>query len=193
MPLLPVRSTSCKGRAGAPAVETENEFIEVRLEVLAAQPVIDAQGPDLEVGKDPVDPGQHDVSGHVTDNMGIMGDVGGAGISGPIIGLGGGAGGEVGGEKGMKAGGRIIGNLAEADAPGAAAVILDLDGADDQHLALIAASAATGDRVVFGAAGGICFLRLDKAGKRAPPRGEHAAAKFGAEQPRRLIGAESEL
>jgi hypothetical protein len=31
------------------------------LEVLAAQPVIDAQGPNLKVGKDAVDPGQHDV------------------------------------------------------------------------------------------------------------------------------------
>ena len=65
MPLLPVRSTSCKGRlvAGgdaeqgsecgvpaAPAVEAKDEFIEVGLEVFAAQPVIDAQGPDLEVG-----------------------------------------------------------------------------------------------------------------------------------------------
>jgi len=32
---------------GAPAVEAEDEFIEVGLEVLAAQPVVNAQGPDL--------------------------------------------------------------------------------------------------------------------------------------------------
>src|SRR6516164_6814370 len=132
---------------GAPAIEAENKLIEVGLEVLAAQPVIDAQGPDLEVGKDPVDPRQHDVSGHLADDVGIMGDAGGAGISGPTIGLGSGAGGKVSGEKGMKAGGRIIRDLAEADAPGA--IILDLDGADDQHLALMAAPAATGDLIVF--------------------------------------------
>ena len=42
---------------GTPAIETENKFIEVGLEVLSAQPMIDARGPDLEVGKDPVDPG----------------------------------------------------------------------------------------------------------------------------------------
>jgi hypothetical protein len=30
------------------------------------------------------------MSGHFTDDMGIMGDTGGAGISGPTIGLGGG-------------------------------------------------------------------------------------------------------
>ena len=77
---------------GAPPIEAENKLIEVGLEVLAAQPVIDAQGPDLEVGKDPVDPGQHDVSGHLADDMGIMGDGGGAGIPGPTIGLGGGTG-----------------------------------------------------------------------------------------------------
>ena len=75
---------------GSPAVEAKDEFIEVGLEVLAAQPVIDAQGPDLEVGKDPVHPGQDNMSGHFTDDMGIMGDTGGAGISGPTIGLGGG-------------------------------------------------------------------------------------------------------
>ena len=87
---------------GAPAVEAEDEFIEVGLEVLAAQPVIDAQGPDLKVGKDPVGPGQHDVSSHLANDMGIMGDAGGAGIPRPTIGLGGDAGGEVGSEKGMK-------------------------------------------------------------------------------------------
>ena len=34
--------------AGAPGVEAEDKFIEVGLEVLAAQPVIDAQGPELD-------------------------------------------------------------------------------------------------------------------------------------------------
>ena len=91
--------------------------------------------------KDPVDPGQHDV-----------GDAGGAGIARATIGLGSGAGGEGVSEKGMKAGGRIIRDLAEADAPGAAATILDLDGADNQHFPLMAASAAAGDRIVFAAA-----------------------------------------
>jgi len=78
--------------------------------------VIDAQGPDLEVGKDPVHPGQYNMSGHFTDDMGIMGDSGGAGISGPTIGLGGGTWREIAGEKGMKASRRIIGDLAKAAA-----------------------------------------------------------------------------
>ena len=49
----------------------------------------------------------------------------------------------------MKAGCRIIGDLAQANAPGAAAAILDLNGTDDQDFALMAASAATGDRIVL--------------------------------------------
>jgi hypothetical protein len=69
--------------SGAPTVEAKDEFIENGLEVLAAQPVIDAQSPDLEVGEDPVDPGQDDMSGHLTDDMGLVGEAGGAGISGP--------------------------------------------------------------------------------------------------------------
>jgi hypothetical protein len=51
-----------------------------------------------------MDPGQQNVSGYHTDDMGIMVDAGGTGIPGPTIGLGGGAGGEIGGEKAMKAG-----------------------------------------------------------------------------------------
>ena len=136
------------GVPGAPAVEAEDEFIEVKLEVLAAQPVIDAQGPDLEVGEDPVNPREHDVGGHLANDMGIVGDAG-AGISRPTIGLGGGTAAEVGGEEGVEAGGRVIGHLAQADAAGAEAAVFDLDGADDQHFALMAAPATAGNRVVF--------------------------------------------
>ena len=178
---------------GAPAVEAEDEFIEVGLEVLAAQPVIDAQGPDLKVGEDPVDPGQDDMGGHPADDMGIMGDAGGAGISRPTIGLGDGAGSEVGGEEGVEAGGRVISDLAQAQAAGAKPAVFDLDGADDQHFALMAAPATAGERVVFAAAGDFGFIDLDEAGQGAAARREHAAAQLGADQPRRLVGAEGEL
>jgi len=118
----------------APTIEAEDEFIEVGSEVLAAQPVVDAQSPDLEVGEYPVDPGQDDMGSHLADDMGI---VGGAGISRPTIGLGGGAGAEVGGEEGVEADCRVIGDLAQADAAGAEAAVHNLDGAEDQHFALI--------------------------------------------------------
>ena len=166
---------------GAPAVEAEDEFIEVALEVLAAQPVIDAQGPDLEVGEDPVNPREHDVGGHLADDMGIVSDAGGAGISGPTIRLGGGAGSDVGGEKGVEADGRVIGDLTEADAAGAKPAVLDLNGADDQHFALMAAPAAAGYRIVFTAASDFGFIDLDEAGQRAATRCEHTASQLGAE------------
>ena len=47
--------------AGAAAVEAEDEFVEIGLEMRAAQAVIDAQIPDLEVREDPVHSGQHDI------------------------------------------------------------------------------------------------------------------------------------
>jgi hypothetical protein len=68
------------------------------------------------------------------------------GISGPTSRLGGGAGGEVGGEEGVETGGRVISNLAEADAAGAKPAVFDLDGTDDQHFALMAAPATAGYR-----------------------------------------------
>ena len=158
--------------SGAPTVEAKDEFIEVGLEVLAAQPVVDAQGPDFEVGEDPVNPGQDDVGGHLADDMGIVSDTGGAGISGPTIRLGGGTGREVGGEEGVEAGGRVISDLAEADAAGTKAAVFDLDGADDQHFALMAAPATARDRIVFTAARDFGFINLDEAGQGAAARGE---------------------
>jgi hypothetical protein len=86
------------GSSSAPTVEAKDEFIEIGLKVLAAQSVVDAQGLDLEVGKNPVDPGQHNVSGHLADDMGIVGHAGDAGIAGPAIGFGGRAGSEIGGQ-----------------------------------------------------------------------------------------------
>jgi hypothetical protein len=78
-----------------------------------------------------------------------VGDVGGAGISGPTIGLGDGTGAEVRGEEGVEAGGQVIGHLAQADATGAKAVVFDLDVADNQHFALMGTPATARDRVVF--------------------------------------------
>src|SRR6516164_10064546 len=131
------------------------------------------------------------MGGHVADDMRIVTDARGAEVSRPTIGLGGGTGDEVGFKKSVQAASRVIGHFAKADTTGTA--ILDLDGAGDEDFALMAASAATGDRIVFAAAGDFGFIHLDETGERAAARGEHAAAQFGAEQPRGLVGAESEL
>ena len=80
----------------------------------------------------------------------------------------------------MEAGGRVIGDLAEADAAEAKATVCDLDGTDNQHFTLMAAPAAAGDRIVFAAAGDFGFIDLDQAGQGAATRREHAAAQLGA-------------
>ena len=90
------------GVPGAATVEAEDELVEIGLEVLAPQPVVDAQGPDLEVGEDPVHPRQDDMGSHVADDMGIVADAGSARIAGPSVGLGGGAWREVLGDEGMQ-------------------------------------------------------------------------------------------
>ena len=116
----------------------------VEIEVLSTQAVIDAQGPDFEIGEDPVGPGQHNMGGHFADDVRIMVDAGGARISRPPIGLGGGAGGEIGLEEGVQALGRVIGHFLEPDAAWTGPAVLHLDGAEDEHFALMTASVATG-------------------------------------------------
>src|SRR4249919_184250 len=45
-----------RGGAGATAIETENEFVEIGLKVFLVQTVVDAERPGLPVGEDAVDP-----------------------------------------------------------------------------------------------------------------------------------------
>ena len=71
--------------------------------------------------------------------------------------------------------------------------VLDLDGADDQHLALMAAPAAAAERVVLAAAGDRGFVDLDQPSEWATAGRDHAAAQLGAQQPRGLVGAQREL
>src|SRR3954454_21839872 len=132
------------GVSGAAPVEAEDELVEVGVEVFAPQAVIDAERPALEVGEDAVGPGQHDMGGHAADDMRIMRDAGSTGIACPAVGLGGGAGGEIGLEEGMQAIGRIVGQLLQADTTGACPAVRDLDGADHEYLALMAAPATAG-------------------------------------------------
>ena len=57
----------------------------------------------------------------------------------------------------------------------------------------MAASSSAGHGVMLAAAGDLGFVDLDQAGERAAAGRDHAAAQLGAQQPRRLVGAESEL
>ena len=181
------------GVPSAAAVEAEDKLVEIGLKVFAAQAVIDTERPDFEIGEDAVHPGQDDVGGHLADDVRLVMDAGGAGITGQPVGLGGGAGGEMGGEEGVQAGGRKIGYLLEADPAGAGTAVLHLDGADDEDLALVAAPAAAGGGILLAAADKLGLVDLDQTGQRGAAGGEHAAAQLGAEQPGALIRAQGEL
>jgi hypothetical protein len=52
------------------AVVAEHELVEIGISVLAAQFVIGAQSPPLHQGEDPMNPGQHNVRGHLADDGG---------------------------------------------------------------------------------------------------------------------------
>jgi hypothetical protein len=70
---------------GAASVEAEDEFIKIGLEMPAAQAVIDAQCPDLEVGEDPAHPRQHDMGGHLADDVRVVADAGIGRSAGPAF------------------------------------------------------------------------------------------------------------
>ena len=57
------------GGSVAPAVPAEHEFVKMALQVFPAQAMERAKSPSLEVRKDPVDPGHHQMGGPVADNL----------------------------------------------------------------------------------------------------------------------------
>src|ERR1700739_1876886 len=119
------------------AIEAENEFVEVGLEVLAAQAVIDTQRPGFEIGKDAVGPGEHDMSSHLADRMRVVVNAWGASITGPAVCLGGSTGGEIGRQEGMQAGSRVIGHLLKADTAGTGPAVLHFDRTATEDFALM--------------------------------------------------------
>ena len=172
-----------RGVPGTTAVEAEDELVEIGLQMLAAQAVVDTQRPDLEVREDAVHPGQDDVGGHLTNDVGIVFDAGSAGIGGPSVGLGGGAWCEVAGDEGVQAVGRVVGHLVQADAAWTGPTVLHLDGTDDQHLALVAAATTAGHGIVLTAAGNFGLVDFNQTGQRGPAGRDHAMAQLATEQP----------
>ena len=177
--------------AGSASIEAEGEFIEVALEMLSSQSVIDAERPGLGVGEGAVDPGQNDMGGHGADDMGLVPDVGGAGIGRPAVGFDRRARGDVGGDEAMQRGGGEVLDRGQAKASGR--VVFDFDGAGDEHFALGRAAAAAANRIGLGPQRDLGLVDLDKASERRAARRDHGAAQLGAQQPRGLVGAEPEL
>ena len=70
-----------------PAVEAEDEFIEIGLDMFFPQAVIDTGRPAFEVREDAMNPRQNDMGGHRSDGLRLMGLAFKAGIAWPAIGL----------------------------------------------------------------------------------------------------------
>ena len=189
------RVTPCGGgsgkRRGGCAIEPESELVQVGLKVFRSQTVVDAERPGLQVGEDAVDPWQHDMSGHRTDDMGIVGDIRCAGIARPAVGADRGAGSDVGGDEAVQRCRGEVGDLGEANAAGPA--VCDFDRPGNEHFALVAATATPGDRIIFAAQANFRLVDLGETGQRRAARRDRRPAKLGAQQPRRLVGAEAEL
>ena len=172
------------------AIEAENELIQVCLEMRPAQTMVDALGPRLEVGEGDVYPGQDDVGGHRADDVGIVSDLGRSRIAGPAVGLGGAPRLQRRLDEGVQAVGRII--LDHGQAQASRLAVVDLDPAYDQHLALVAASAAAGRRVVLGPQGQACLVDLDDARQRMALGMDHRPAQLARQHPGRPIRTEPE-
>src|SRR3954453_19626370 len=75
--------------------------------------------------------------------------------------------------------------LAREWGTGAGLAVRDLDGADHEDLALIAAPAAASQGIVLAAADNLGFVDLNEPGKAAAVAGHHAASQFSTQQPGR--------
>src|SRR3954462_4221703 len=58
------------------AIVSEDKLIEIRVDVLAAQPMIGAEPPALHQREDSMNPGQHDMAGHLADRPRVVSVIG---------------------------------------------------------------------------------------------------------------------
>src|SRR3954468_23540945 len=54
------------------SVVAEDEFVQVRIDVLTAETMVGAEAPPLQEGEDPMDPFEGDVPCHAADHAGIV-------------------------------------------------------------------------------------------------------------------------
>ena len=107
-----------------------------------------------------------------------MFDGGGVGKSVPSVGFASGCRSEIPSDERVRAIGRVIGHLLETDAAGAGPIVVQLNRADDQQLALAAVSAATGHGIILAAAWDLGFVDFDETGERGAAGRHHTAPQF---------------
>ena len=187
------------------AVVTEDEFVQVGIDVLAAEAMVGAETPPLQKGEDPMDPFQRYVSRHVADHAGIVAIVGEARIGRVAVRHQRRAWRDVRLDECVDvlrfvardrretatAGHRI--QILRAESLGFlrlfGRMIDDLDGADDQHFA------GLGDleEAVVGAERHFRLVDFDDSVQLFTLRVDHRAAQLLGKKPGGLVGAETEL
>ena len=146
-------------------IEAEGEFFEVGRQMFAAQPLKNAERPDFQIGEDPMDGGQGDMRRHRPDDMRLMRHVGRAEIGCKPVGLGDGTGRDAAFHEGVRRIGAIIRDCCKPHPPERQLLLLatlDLDGADDEKLAVVTSSLASGGRIILGAKGNRGLIDLDQ-------------------------------
>ena len=122
-------------------VEAEDKFIEVGLQMFAAQAVIDAKPPAFQVGKQPVDAGHDDVCRHRPDDVRIVAHMGHTGVGGKPIRFGGCAGDNIVLQECVQRAGAIIRDDTKPRPAEHRLSLLsgpDFGGSGDQQLAIVA-------------------------------------------------------
>ena len=178
--------------AGFSSVEAKDELVEVGLQMFAAQPVVDAARPALEVGEDLVDPGKDEMSGGLAEDMDGVAIRRNADVAGPAVGLGNGVGIGGGFDEAAEVGSAVGGDLGQAQAARDDS-IPQFDGADDQHLAVVAAPLPAAGGIVPGPEGKAGLVDFDQARQRVALGIEHRRTQLVGEQPSTSVRADAEL
>ena len=181
-----------EGGAGvAPAVEAEDEIVEIALQMPSPEAVKGTEPAALQVQEHAMHRLDDAVCGHLADDLAVVIVPRQAHIALPDVGdhrgtWGGGV--DEGGERRR----REIGDRRQPDPPRLARR-RQLDGTGDRHLADRAATTAAVDRVVLAAQGDLGLVDLDQGLQLSAVGIDHRPTQTMQEKPSRLVAAEAEL